>query len=112
MDITKQNFWIRISELSEKYGLTQQKLSDDIGVGLPTFKNWKTRLLLPEINYIMKLADYFNVTVEYLMTGKNGPTLDDDLQEIIIELRKLSPEKRKPIIALIKGQVDYWLKNS
>lgn len=112
MDLMKQNFWIRVSDLSDKYGISQQKLADSIGVGLPTFKNWKTRLIIPETLYVINIANYFNVSVDYLINGNDKNLLDEDLQEVLFELKKLTPEQRKPIVSIIKGQVNYWIDNS
>lgn len=58
------------------------KLLDEKGVraadvcratGLPSslFSEWKRGKSKPKIDKLQKIADYFGVTVEYLMTGKN-----------------------------------------
>lgn len=42
------------------------------GTGLPSslFSEWKRGKSTPKADKLKKIADYFNVSVEYLMTGK------------------------------------------
>ena len=38
-----------------------------------TFSDWKNGRSNPKLDKLQKIADYFGVTVEYLMTGKEEP---------------------------------------
>lgn len=52
-----------------------------------TLSDWKNGKSTPKQDKLMKIADYFGVTVEYLMTGEEkeipSPLLADDFTDLI-----------------------------
>lgn len=60
-------------KLLEKYGVTAYKVSKATGIAGSTFSDWKSGRSTPKQEKLQKIADYFGVTVEYLMTGKEEP---------------------------------------
>lgn len=60
-------------KLLEKYGVTAYKVSKATGIAGSTFSDWKSGRSTPKQEKLQKIADYFGVTVEYLMTGKEKP---------------------------------------
>lgn len=60
----------RIRELLKNEGLTQSKLADGIGVNQSTVCNWLNRKKEPSIESLWKLADFFDVSVDYLIGRK------------------------------------------
>ena len=60
-------------KLLEKYGVTAYKVSKATGISGSTFSDWKSGRSTPKQEKLQKIADYFGVTVEYLMTGKEEP---------------------------------------
>lgn len=56
-------------QLLQKYGVTPYKLSQEIGVSQSTLSDWKRGRSTPKLDKLQKIADYFGVTVDYLMTG-------------------------------------------
>ena len=57
-------------KLLEKYGVTAYKVSKATGIAGSTFSDWKNGRSTPKQDKLQKIADYFGVTVNYLMTGK------------------------------------------
>ena len=57
-------------KLLEKYGLTAYKVSKATGIAGSTFSDWKNGRSNPKQDKLQKIADYFGVSLEYLMTGK------------------------------------------
>jgi len=57
-------------ELLEKNGVTAYKISKETGISTSTLTEWKKGKYTPKQDKLQKIADYFGVTVEYLMTGK------------------------------------------
>lgn len=60
----------RIKELLKNEGLTQSKLADGIGVNQSTVCNWFNGKKEPSIENLWKLADFFDVSVDYLIGRK------------------------------------------
>ncbi|MCI6468171.1 MAG: helix-turn-helix domain-containing protein [Faecalicatena sp.] len=58
------------SKLLHIYGVTAYKVSKETGVSQSTLSDWKLGKITPKSDTLKKLADYFGVTIDYLMTGK------------------------------------------
>lgn len=81
---------MRIKELRLKKGITQNDLGKIIGVSGQTILNWENEIYHPDIEQLIKLADYFKVSVDYLINRKN--TKENYINEIFLELNKISHE--------------------
>lgn len=57
-------------QLLQKYGITSYKLSKEIGVSQAVLSSWKTGRSVPKQPSMQKIADFFGVSLDYLMTGK------------------------------------------
>lgn len=57
-------------QLLQKHGITAYKVSKDTGVTQTSLSNWKAGRNTPSAKTLQKIADYFGVSVDYLMTGK------------------------------------------
>ena len=70
------------SKLLQKNGVTPYKVSKETGVSQSTLSDWKRGVSTPKNDKLQKIADYFGVSIEYLLTGKE-------------ETQKISPLKPK-----------------
>ncbi len=57
------------SELLQKYGVTPYKVSKETGVSQSTLSDWKRGISTPKPDKLQKIADYFGVSLTYLLTG-------------------------------------------
>ena len=94
------------------------------GITKSTFSDWKSGRSEPKKEKLQKIADFFDVSLEYLMTGEEkegGETyyLNDETREIAQEIfenpdlkslfdmsRKMTPERLKAHIEFIKKMQD------
>ncbi len=60
-----------IKELRLEKGLTQQQLANNIGVSQKAIDYWERNVNEPKASYIIKLADFFDVSADYLLGRKN-----------------------------------------
>lgn len=58
----------RIVDLCVKNNISQSRLERDLNISKGSVTKWKTQE--PRHSTLEKVADYFNVSVEYLMTGE------------------------------------------
>lgn len=58
----------RIENLRHSQRISQGKLEKELGFSNGSISKWKNSMPTPE--RLQKIADYFGVTVDYLMTGK------------------------------------------
>lgn len=66
-------------QLLQKNGISAYKVSKEAGVTQTALSNWKNGRNTPSAQTLQKIADYFGVSIDYLMTGKEaeskGPQL-------------------------------------
>lgn len=75
----------RIESLRKSRKISQGKLEKELGFSNGSISKWKTSM--PTTERMQKLADYFDVSIEYLMNGK-----ESDNNEL-----KLKPKDEKDI---------------
>ena len=92
-------------KIRDAAGCKDADVSKATGISKSTFSDWKSGRSKPKQEKLQKIADYFGVSVDYLMTGKNSSNikvvdennnvvvLDDEALELIDSLRS-NPEMR------------------
>lgn len=84
--------------LLKQYGVTAYRVGKETGIPPSTFSDWKKGKSKPKNEKLKKIADYFGVSVEYLMTGqneseiKNSPLTQKDEREIGRDLDRIMHE--------------------
>lgn len=68
----EQNMYEIFAQLLEKYNVTPYKVSKETGIAQTTLSDWKRGRSTPKQDKLQKIADYFGVTVDYLMTGRDN----------------------------------------
>lgn len=58
--------------LLKRDSTTAYRVSLATGVPNSTFSEWKKGLYTPKVDKMQKIAAYFGVTLEYLLTGKEA----------------------------------------
>ena len=58
---------MRIKDLRTKNGWSQEYVARQIGVSLTAYNNWETGKTHPRYNYLVKLAELYSVSVDYIM---------------------------------------------
>ena len=74
--------------LLKKYGVTTYQVAKATGISTASFTGWKQGKWNFKTDKLQKIADYFGVSIEYLMTGKE---LSDKKEP------KLKPKDEKDI---------------
>ena len=64
-----QKMYSIFEELLQKHGVSTYKVSMETGIAQSIFSSWKRGISKPKQDKMQKIADYFNVSVNYLMTG-------------------------------------------
>lgn len=64
-------------ELRDKRKIKDSDVSKATGITKSTFSDWKSGRSKPKNDKLQKIADYFNVSLEYLTTGKEDTSLPD-----------------------------------
>ena len=59
----------RIQNLRKTKGISQEELADKIGVSRQAISKWESEQSIPEIDKIIIMSDYFEVTTDYILKG-------------------------------------------
>ena len=99
--------------LDEK-GLKNADVARATGISNMTLSDWKRGKSVPKSDKMRKIAEYLNVSVDYLMTGKDGAFtkeiaetdakllfMNKEIKEYALKLNNLPKEKQKIIMDLI-----------
>lgn len=104
----------KIRELCEKKGMNPSRLESELGFGRGTLYTW--RKSSPSVDKLQKVADYFNVTVDYLLGTSSiekleskSDDIDEDIRVIARGMQKLkneSPDDFNFVKKLLKTMSD------
>ena len=86
----------RIKDLREDHDMRQKDLADATGIDQRTISNYETGKTSPDSEALIKLADYFNVSIDYLVcrskydfsSSKKKKEFIDKLQTELEELKR------------------------
>lgn len=86
----------RIKELRQAKRMTQVDLAKSLGLTKQCVSNWENDNVLPSVEMLSRIADFFGVSTDYLLCRDDGQTLDVNglspaeiahLQEIVNDLK-------------------------
>lgn len=84
-----------IADLRKAKGWTQVELAEQLNVSDKTISKWESEAGYPEITMFPRLADLFDVSIDYLMTGK-------EVQPKIITMSKAELCAKNDDVTLLK----------
>lgn len=84
-------------KLLKEHGVTAYRVAKETGVTTATLTSWKQGKYTPKPEKMQKIADYFGVSLAYLMTGKEEaqkepklkPKDQKDIKEILANTEQL-----------------------
>lgn len=79
----------RIQKLRKTKGISQEELSDAIGVSIPAVSKWESNQNIPDVDKIIALSEYFNVTTDYILNG-----IEEGYED-----KRIDWSKKVPIVA-------------
>ena len=100
---------IRLKELRKEKGISQEQLARNLGINQTAVSQWETGRTLPSADLIYKMAEYFNVSTDYLLgrTPYKRPTDNPNLVWGYGTLdRELTPDELEQVKAYVDGVVN------
>lgn len=119
MDYLK-SFVENLTELMEEKQLTYRKLSKEVGINKSTISCWKTFTNSISLSHLIKLADYFQCSIDYLL-GRSEDFLPFTIQPPIpfsVRIREIMNERGYTRYRFVKetrfeeGHVYKWDKGA
>ena len=105
----------RLKYLRSLKKLNQAEMANFLGVALGTYRNWEQGIRHPDTDTLIKLADFFEVSTDYLL-GRNVIGIADEPRPTYTEaayggkLSELPQEDRQEIEDYIEFRHQKWLK--
>lgn len=97
---------MKLRELRKERGISMKKLGEYVGVSESTISLYETGKHEPSKEMLLKFADFFGVSVDYLLGREEikKPIPEDELDKEIIErFSKLSATDAAKVSAFIEG---------
>lgn len=105
-----------LADLRQDRSLTQKSLAEKLHVSVGTISNYENGVHLPDLEKLVMLADYFNVTTDYLL-GRTPYNISPSelqvevlggmsLQECIQDMQGLTQERQHALL-LILGDMNF-----
>lgn len=92
---------MRLRELRKQKKATQEELAKYLNVHKTTYSGYENGTREPSIDTLCKLADYFNVSLDYLV-GREFTSdigyLNEEQKNIVFVLKKLNEKNTKEVL--------------
>lgn len=103
----------RLKSLCDKQGISVNELEEKIGIGKNSLYSWKKNI--PKGSNLLKVADYFNVSTDYLLGRTDNPNTQEkqytetDLSKMLdnamsFDGEPMSEHDREVIMAYLRGK--------
>ena len=97
-------FTDKVRELLSQKNMSINKMLTDLGLGKGTFATWEKRGTVPGGETLNKLADYFGVSVDYLL-GKSYTEQEEVTQQekkLLAMLKQLNEEDLETALRIVQ----------
>ena len=78
----------RIKSLREDRDLRQSDLAEKIGIDQRTISNYETGKTAPDAYALIRLADFFDVSIDYLVGRSHSPDHEEARQKLIRKIQE------------------------
>lgn len=62
---------IGLKDIRKKKGYSQLKVAIDLNISREALSYYENGQRCPNLEMLVKMSDYFNVSIDYLITGRN-----------------------------------------
>lgn len=90
---------MRLKELRESHSLTQSELGEQLGLSKSAIGNYENGHRQPDMQTLSQMADYFHVTIDYIVGRSNLPTFDISAKEDkMLQIFRTVPEDKQVLL--------------
>ena len=108
VEIKGKDIVFRIDSVLKKRNLKRKAVADAVGISLQPFTSWANRGSIPGADIAYHIAEYLNVSVEWLLTGKEDTQPENvnlppaEIIELAEDIYRLPVEFQKIIIGNVE----------
>ena len=94
----------RLELILNQKQLSKTELADSLNIRRPTLSDWKKNGAVPAADIVFKIAEYLDVSAEWLVTGKikDAQELPPEEKDLLKFFRKFSEKEKELILELLE----------
>ena len=104
MSDKKPNRLKRLSDLRKEQNVTQTELGKHCGYSHSAVVKWENGQCEPSLEALVKIADYFNVTLDYLLGRTEPAPLTEAQKKLFDKIQSLTVEQVQTLL-LVANQL-------
>lgn len=92
---------MKLKELRLKHGLSQKEFAEILGIKNNTYNQYEHENRTPDIETLIKIANYYNVSLDYLLENPTPPKTKNEFtlqEEELIDIYRELSDRNKEII--------------
>ena len=102
MDLMKIGKFLQ--ELRKEKGLTQEQLSEQLGVARRTVSRWETGSNMPDLDVLMELSDFYDVGLREILNGeRKSEQMNEELKKTVMQVADYSNEEKARLMRRMHG---------
>ena len=103
MSDKKPNRLKRLADLRKEQNVTQTELGKHCGYSHSAVVKWENGQCEPSLEALVKIADYFNVTLDFLLGRIEPPPLTKAQKQLLDKVQTLSEEQVTLLLSVINS---------
>ncbi len=103
-----------LKKLREESNITQKQLADIIGVSQQSINKYENHNIEPDIETLIRIADYFDTTVDYLIGRKDceentfsSNALPNNEKKLLASYHSLTNAQKQALLQLVVTMHDH-----
>lgn len=101
---------MKLKELRKSFGLTQEELANRIGISRDTYKNYEQERTQMGYEMLIKMANFFDVSLDYLCGRQNNnlvyvDSLTELQKQLVSTIKDMSQEQCMLLDAYAQGLI-------
>lgn len=106
-DSTDKTIGERIAFIRKELGYTQAEFAKEMGIGRMTLQRYESDTNYPDVPFMLKLAEDYEINFEWLLLGKGfeGTNIDEltlNEKRLVKNFRKISQKSQDAIITILE----------
>ena len=93
----KKSLAFKLLELRQSHNLTQKQLCESLNIGRSTYSYFETGSRIPDVETLLLIAQYYNVSLDELLTNSKSPRTSAETDTDFSDLQIIHHLKSKKI---------------
>ena len=105
--MTGKEFTERIDSILHSRNQSRKSITQDLGISSSTMSSWAAgRGSIPNVNIAYSIAQYLNVSIEWLITGHDPDGLTESDRELLNMYHLLDERDKEDVRGIIEGKLE------